>query len=193
MTSSVLPSASFSFATRFNSPMSAAGGGIAATASRRTSAASFTNSGEKKSATISRSGLPVNARRSASCASDFFPSLTCAQPACTSMRERRCGSLAAEAALSNLSAALRNWPALTAFRASFSSDSEPSCARTGAARRRSAAREKAKENAREKSRARFTNEILAIPSSTRYGGSRTSRLHRRRPSSCRSCSRRGSR
>ena len=31
------------------------------------------------------------------------------------MRERRWGSLAAEAALSNLSAAFRNWPALTAF------------------------------------------------------------------------------
>ena len=57
MTSSVLPSASFSFATRFISPRSATGDGIAASAVVRTSPESLTNSGEKKSATISRSGL----------------------------------------------------------------------------------------------------------------------------------------
>src|ERR1039458_38770 len=63
MTSSLLPAASFSLATRFISSRSAAGGGIAASAAARTSPASLTNSGEKKSATISRSGLPVSARR----------------------------------------------------------------------------------------------------------------------------------
>ncbi len=187
MTSSVLPSASFSFATRFISPRSAAGEGIAASAARAHLGGDLDELGREEVG----HDLEVGAAGERA-AERFlsFGSLSVVEVrprrldeharAALGIARRRGGALELERGLSELAGV----DGLCAP-PSRATRSLPGRGR-GARRRRTAAD-------REEDALRFTDAIVAIPSSTRCEGSRTSRLRRRRSSWCTSCGRRGSR